>query len=128
MSRTPTVVPPFEATILRGRQLMDDASLNKDAAFSESERDQLGLRGMLPCRVMSIQEQVDLEIEHLRRKKDDLEKFIGLESLRDRNETLFYRVLMTDPAQGTIVNDSGNNVIGGNVSNPRAFTRFRCHG
>jgi malic enzyme len=84
-----------EVTIPRGRRALDDAMLNKDAAFTEIERDRLGLRGLLPCRVLTIDEQVELEIEHLRRKKDDLEKYIGLESLRDRNETLFYRVLVT---------------------------------
>jgi malic enzyme len=83
-----------EMTAPTGRHILDDAALNKDAAFTEAERDRLGLRGLLPCRVLTIDEQVELEIEHLRRKKDDLEKYIGLESLRDRNETLFYRVLV----------------------------------
>ena len=77
----------------RGRELIAHRLLNKDTAFTERERDDLGLRGLLPARVTTIDEQVSLELEHVRRKADDLERYIGLAALQDRNETLFYRLL-----------------------------------
>ena len=78
----------------RGQALLVDRFLNKDAAFTEGERDALGLRGLLPPQVMDVGTQVSLELEHVRRKPDDLEKYIGLAALQDRNETLFHRVLL----------------------------------
>ena len=79
---------------LRGMALLADPVLNKDAAFTDSERDALCLRGLLPPRVVDIDAQVALELEHVRHKQDDLERYIGLAALQDRNETLFHRVLL----------------------------------
>ena len=79
---------------MTGPEILGQPLLNKDAAFTERERDDLGLRGLLPWRVATIDEQVILELEHLRRKSDAMERYIGLTALEDRNETLFYRLLL----------------------------------
>jgi malate dehydrogenase (oxaloacetate-decarboxylating)(NADP+) len=74
--------------------LLRDPALNKGTAFTEEERDALGLRGLLPPRVHSQEEQIARVLANLRRKPSDLEKYIFLASLQERNETLFYRVLV----------------------------------
>ena len=80
--------------IPRGIALLRDPALNKGTAFTEEERDSFCLRGLLPPRVHSIEEQVLRVLGNLRRKPNDLEKYVFLISLQDRNKTLFYRVLL----------------------------------
>ena len=78
----------------RGVDLLHDPVLNKGTAFTEAERDRLGLRGLLPARVSTQEGQVARVLENIRRKTSDIEKYIFLISLQDRNENLFYRVVM----------------------------------
>jgi malate dehydrogenase (oxaloacetate-decarboxylating)(NADP+) len=76
-----------------GLALLRDPLLNKGTAFTEAERDALGLRGFLPAHVLTMEEQVARVLVNLRSMPNDLEKYITLNSLHDRNETLFFRVV-----------------------------------
>ena len=98
---TPLAVrgPERIVTSKRGIWLMKNPAVNKDLAFTQQERDQFGLNSMLPAAVHTIEQQVQLEMEHLRAKSSDLEKYIGLTSLENRNEVLFYRVLVEHMAE-----------------------------
>ena len=77
-----------------GEELLHDPCLNKGTAFTEKERDELGLRGLLPPGVLDIEKQVLRVMDNFRRKPNELEKFIQLTSLQERNETLFYKVVL----------------------------------
>jgi malic enzyme len=83
----------FEVTT-RGKGMLRDPLQNRDAAFTAAERKQFGLEGLLPPGVLTISQQVQIELEHIFSKSDPLEQYIGLIALLDRNETLFYRVLI----------------------------------
>ncbi len=82
-----------------GMELLTNPLLNKGSGFPEEEREALGLRGLLPPRVFSMEEQVLRVMENYSRKTTDLERYIHLNSLQDRNETLFYRVLVDNVEQ-----------------------------
>ncbi len=77
----------------RGLALLRDPLLNKGTAFSEQERDTLGLRGLLPAHIFSLEEQASRVLANLRHLPDDLEKYVALNALHDRNEALFFRVV-----------------------------------
>jgi malate dehydrogenase (oxaloacetate-decarboxylating)(NADP+) len=76
-----------------GMALLRDPLLNKGTAFTEQERDALGLRGLLPAHVLSMQAQAERVMTNLRRLPNDLEKYVALNGLHDRNEALFFRVV-----------------------------------
>ncbi|HYY97690.1 MAG TPA: NAD-dependent malic enzyme [Pyrinomonadaceae bacterium] len=78
---------------LTGYLLLDNPTLNKGSAFSEEERRAFGLLGLLPSHTSTLDEQLARAYENYRRKETDVERYVFLVSLQDRNETLFYRLL-----------------------------------
>jgi malate dehydrogenase (oxaloacetate-decarboxylating)(NADP+) len=77
----------------RGLALLRDPLLNKGTAFTEQERDALGLRGFLPAHVFSMKAQAERVLVNLRSLPSDLAKYVALNELHDRNEALFFRVV-----------------------------------
>ena len=82
----------------RGIDLLHDPSLNKSTAFTEAEKQALGIVGLVP----DVTESMDLQLNRVRMqlgdKTTDLDRYIYLINLLDHNETLFYRTVMSDPA------------------------------
>jgi malate dehydrogenase (oxaloacetate-decarboxylating)(NADP+) len=87
-------LPPMPEWYPRGTALLRDPTLSKGTAFSDQERDILGLRGLLPPHVATQDEQLARVLENFDRLRTPLSKYIMLSSLLDRNETLFFRVVM----------------------------------
>ncbi|NHN89353.1 NAD-dependent malic enzyme [Acetobacter conturbans] len=86
-------------TSLRGMALLNDGEVNHGTGFSLEQRRELGLEGLIPPHVETLDRQVERSLHHIEIKPDDLERYIYLNSLVDRNETLFYKVLRSDPAR-----------------------------
>jgi len=84
----------YEQPTSTGIELLHDPVFNKGTGFTERERDVFGLRGLLPPRVNSQQQQIARVLENLRRKDSDLERYIFMIALQDRNEKLFYRLIL----------------------------------
>jgi malate dehydrogenase (oxaloacetate-decarboxylating)(NADP+) len=78
----------------RGLDLLQDPRQNKGTAFTAEERAALGLEGLLPPRVFTIEEQLGRVLENFRAKPSDLERYVFMVALQDRNETLFYRAVV----------------------------------
>ena len=79
---------------IRNFELLHHNSLNKSTAFSREEREAFGLRGLLPYAVSNQDVQIQRIMENLKRKDSDIEKYILLSSLQDRNERLFFRLVV----------------------------------
>jgi len=87
------------ATRKRGIELLQDSVLNKSTAFTEEERDTLGLTGLVPDVTESEDVQLRRVLAQLETKSTDLGRYIYLAGLLDHDETLFYRTIMSDPAR-----------------------------
>lgn len=85
---------PLPPNLHQGVKILHDPVRNKGTAFTEAERDALNLRGLLPPRVHSMAEQELRVLHNIREKATDLDRYLYLIALQDRNENLFYRVVM----------------------------------
>jgi malate dehydrogenase (oxaloacetate-decarboxylating)(NADP+) len=83
----------------RGIDLIQDPSLNKSTAFSEAEKQALGIVGLVPDVTETPDVQLSRVMMQLGHKSTDLDKYIYLVNLLDHDETLFYRTIMSDPAR-----------------------------
>ena len=79
-----------------GSHILHEPLLNKGTAFTQKERDTFGLHGLLPPRVTTIEEQKNRILMNFNSKSNDIEKYLYLMGLHDRNETLFYRIVIDE--------------------------------
>lgn len=86
-------------TAKRGMDIVNDPALNKSTGFSEAEKEALGLTGLVPDAIEDIDLQAKRALAQLGHKTTDIDRFIYLTNLLDHNETLFYKVVMSDPAR-----------------------------
>lgn len=89
-----TATPPVLRVPARGQAVLNNPRTNKGTAFTQSERLALGLDGLLPPGVTTLEMQSQRNYANIMAKPDPLERYIGLMALQDRNETLFYRVVL----------------------------------
>lgn len=82
------------STRITGMALLRDPLRNKGTAFTLEERDALGLRGLLPPLVLTQAQQAARVMMNLRKLSDPLEQYVALNALHDRNEALFFRVVI----------------------------------
>ena len=97
MTRSMSAADPTADTpeaMPHGVELLHNPLFNRGTGFSAAEREAFELRGLLPARVLSMKDQAARILENLRKKPTDLEKYVYLNDLVDRNETLFYRILI----------------------------------
>ena len=88
----------FEHAV-KGWNILEDPRTNKGTAFTLQERERFGLQGLLPHAVESLDRQAERALGQLDQNSSALEQYIYLTALLDRNETLFYRLVMSDPAR-----------------------------
>ncbi len=86
-------------TAKRGSELLHDPALNKSTAYTEAERQALGLVGLVPDTTESEDLQLRRVMLQLSHKTTDLDRYVYLVNLLDHDETLFYRTIMSDPAR-----------------------------
>ncbi len=91
----------FRPVSLSGTELLNDRTLNKSTAFSEDEREQFDLMGLLPPRVQTFDDQLNRVYAGFKNASTDIEKYLFLRALQDRNETLFYALLSRHVAEMT---------------------------
>ena len=84
----------MSAPNLRGFRLLTHTKYNKGTAFSQEERKQLGLRGLLPPAVFDLEAHKQRALANIRRKHSDIERYVFMQSLMARNQTLFYRLMI----------------------------------
>jgi malate dehydrogenase (oxaloacetate-decarboxylating)(NADP+) len=87
-----------KAKIMNGKEILRNPRLNKGTAFSQEEREKYGLEGLLPIKIETLETQISRVMGQLEQYKTNIEKYIYLSQLQDVNETLYYKVIMSEPA------------------------------
>src|SRR6516164_8271429 len=102
---------PIAKTCPHGLEVLDNPQLSGGRVFSKQEREQVGSVGLLADPDKDIDRQIERVLDHLQEKPSDLERYVYLIRLCDRNQTLFYKVLMSDPIRFLLPSDSRKSLL-----------------